>query len=433
MKKSLAICIFTSLIVLIASCGPDPTKDIEAAKTALERAREVEAPVYATGEFKEAEDSYSTANRFVEEKKRKEAVEKAQFSKEMADKSYDLAIKRRADSVFQKASELLDKIDNNYGYKIDSERYPDAQTGVEELVTIYNNQEYIKVYEKGAPLVETLMDMDKFIIEEIQKTENQVAKAQDKYESARNNALIIEHASEKLAEAKELLDNSVTLLETRDLAESAEYARQAIETLDIALEIATEAGKVTPTFDQDRERARQRAESLMREAKEKLDRVKEREKRRGQPRGSLDIKVNKFALASADFILVAKPIEVIGASETETKTEIDETPTVELVEKYYSLADEAFKKGEYLDAQAYAMKAIRLADQLLIQEVSKTYKVILNPRDRDCLWKIAGRMYDKKTWMWPIIWRANKFQIQDPDLIYPGQVLNIPPSLDEQY
>ena len=29
--------------------------------------------------------------------------------------------------------------------------------------------------------------------------------------------------------------------------------------------------------------------------------------------------------------------------------------------------------------------------------------------------------------LWPIIWRANKYQIQDPDLIYPGQELKIPP------
>ena len=96
------------------------------------------------------------------------------------------------------------------------------------------------------------------------------------------------------------------------------------------------------------------------------------------------------------------------------------------------MAEEAYQKEEYLDAQAYARRAIQLADQLLAEQVDKTYTVILDPADRDCLWKISGKMYDNRTWMWPIIWRANKFQIVDPDLIYPDQVLKIPPALDKE-
>ncbi len=62
----------------------------------------------------------------------------------------------------------------------------------------------------------------------------------------------------------------------------------------------------------------------------------------------------------------------------------------------------------------------------------KTYKVRLIPEKRDCLWRIA--QYDfiyKNPWKWPLIWKANKDQIVDPDLIYPGQVFNIP-KLDEE-
>lgn len=45
----------------------------------------------------------------------------------------------------------------------------------------------------------------------------------------------------------------------------------------------------------------------------------------------------------------------------------------------------------------------------------------------ECLWKIAGypEVYSNSA-QWPMIYRANKDKIKDPDLIYPNQILEIP-------
>jgi hypothetical protein len=60
---------------------------------------------------------------------------------------------------------------------------------------------------------------------------------------------------------------------------------------------------------------------------------------------------------------------------------------------------------------------------------SASYTVGTWAEDRDCLWNIAGK---EQTYgdplMWPKIWLANNEQIRNPDLIYPGQVLTIPPA-----
>ncbi|MEP1031097.1 MAG: LysM peptidoglycan-binding domain-containing protein, partial [Alphaproteobacteria bacterium] len=49
--------------------------------------------------------------------------------------------------------------------------------------------------------------------------------------------------------------------------------------------------------------------------------------------------------------------------------------------------------------------------------------VIVQPGNS--LWRIARRVYGEGV-QYTIIYRANKQQIGDPDLIYPGQVFQVP-------
>jgi nucleoid-associated protein YgaU len=56
----------------------------------------------------------------------------------------------------------------------------------------------------------------------------------------------------------------------------------------------------------------------------------------------------------------------------------------------------------------------------------KTYIVQWKKKDTDCLWKISKKVYNDSSY-WPAIYIANKDQIKNPDLIFPGQKLVIPP------
>ena len=58
----------------------------------------------------------------------------------------------------------------------------------------------------------------------------------------------------------------------------------------------------------------------------------------------------------------------------------------------------------------------------------KYYVVRLIPKKRDCLWRIAeyDYIYDDP-FKWKILYKANKSIIRNPDIIYPGQKLVIPP------
>ena len=56
-----------------------------------------------------------------------------------------------------------------------------------------------------------------------------------------------------------------------------------------------------------------------------------------------------------------------------------------------------------------------------------TYTVGTWAENKDCLWNIAGKIeIYADPFMWPKIWQGNTDQIRNPDIIHPGQVLQIP-------
>lgn len=87
------------------------------------------------------------------------------------------------------------------------------------------------------------------------------------------------------------------------------------------------------------------------------------------------------------------------------------------------------KKTEKIIFKAEPGMAELVLRTTVLPEISfwtgKIYIVKSWKENRDCLWNIADWFYENP-WKWKVIYKANKFQISDPDLIYPGQALRIP-------
>jgi nucleoid-associated protein YgaU len=84
--------------------------------------------------------------------------------------------------------------------------------------------------------------------------------------------------------------------------------------------------------------------------------------------------------------------------------------------------------GDYQRAAGYFEQAQRYRDAYAALAVMTTYTVRLVPERRESLWRIAE--YDfiyGNPWLWPKIWHRNRKLIQNPDLIFPGWQLYIPP------
>jgi len=66
---------------------------------------------------------------------------------------------------------------------------------------------------------------------------------------------------------------------------------------------------------------------------------------------------------------------------------------------------------------------------LYAEKKIKEYVVGTWAENRDCLWNIAGKVeIYGDPFQWPKIWQGNTSQIKNPDIIFPGQRLTIPPA-----
>ncbi len=105
--------------------------------------------------------------------------------------------------------------------------------------------------------------------------------------------------------------------------------------------------------------------------------------------------------------------------------------TVNLLQQARDLWTQGLKEkqaGNYGKALDYFNEAQRYIDIYKSYAVQGVYTVRLIPDRRDCLWRIAEyKDIYGDPYKWPNIWRRNRKLIQNPDLIYPGWQLVIPP------
>ena len=234
---------------------------------------------------------------------------------------------------------------------------------------------------------------------------NNEIKAGQTENAAPQNEVDLETAiNKKLLEAKEYLKKANESYEQGYYSKGYEYAQKAKAA-------ANEAETLKVTLSK-----KLSAEAKIKQAKDLIQQAEEKEADKFAPE---ELANAKTALLSAqDFYdksdwdsSLEKANESIAYAETcltkieENKKKLEESKTPKIVESPPT-SKEGYN-GEY--------------------KIKTTYKVRLIPERRDCLWRIAGyKNIYKNPLKWPIIYKANKDKIKDPDLIYPGQIFQIP-------
>ena len=98
---------------------------------------------------------------------------------------------------------------------------------------------------------------------------------------------------------------------------------------------------------------------------------------------------------------------------------------------YYADLAIELSKDLYAQMQNESKEVTKTGSRIEVVKDGSTYEVRLIPERRDSLWRIAEYSFVyNDPWKWTLLYEANKDRIKNPNLIYPGQQLRIPPLKD---
>lgn len=410
--------------------APVTEEEVTVARNALARAKEVDADFFDP-------DNYDAARRLLDEGIDVQVTDPATArqrlasSREQADMAFTNAVQRAGEDMaarMEAARQRLLAIDAD---KYLSADYQKATAGIDEATSLYRGSDYAGARARAYKALKDMADLRnrletrlqnirafKYDTEQLMKQ----AESEELYTWAPGqkdvvmglylkgldawHAWDLDDAEESFGAAREAARDTLRIArEARD-SQQGETRKRAEELQVRVMESLQEASKLTVvTEDGTVIKPQNWTEE---EFLKQIDELMKEEQQNSAPGGeSLMIPMEGSTVVLADestgdLLLQARDLWVQGLKENAA--------------------------GNYAKALDYFNEAQRYIDVYKSYAVKGVYTVRLIPDRRDCLWRIAEykEIYGDP-YRWPSIWRRNRKLIQNPDLIFPGWQLVIPP------
>lgn len=421
-------------LILLVSCGDFvPIEKLGDAKKAMMKAESVGAMTYAPQKLADARKALHAAHDLVSQEKKDDAAKKADEAKQLAEMATlitnaHLELKK-AEEQYKIATEHIQLADDANAEIFAPKEFADAKTKAGEADPVV----------KGARKL--LIEANKEKVSDAKKYEKVIADAKAGYATSEEADKLAMQARKICGEQVPSIKKSISNVEkTIITAESIGGKKYAPEKLQTARSKAAEAKSLTSDLKL------KKALAELNEAKLNADEALIISKK---GRAEDKIKEAKIKIDSASKSMAAddKKDELNGAKESLASSE--KSLTDKRYDDSYNQAEEAVrlangvieheavliarKKQEELDKQRKLQNQqdikkdlesiIAFWDQM---DKAPKHKVIWQRHQKQTLWRLAIRYY-KDVRLWPRIFRVNADIIKDPDLIYPNQVLRIPP------
>ncbi len=426
-NKRGAHAIIISLLGFSLFCGdPIPVEEMGNAKFEITRAESVNAEKYAPEPYEAAKTALFDAHNLITDKKLAEAKEKAIEAQNLAKEAFNISAPLLAQATREEATTILGEAERAFAEQFAKTEYDNAvnliASGDEKMAAedFYGAfQDFESAREEAIKARNLAEAQAEVLAREADAVEEMIVEA-EQYGARESAPDMMSRAEENLATARE----SLKTLYLKDAYQSLEIARNDVQQ-------ASDAAKKDWAA-----RKRMEATGAVEEAESELVNLKSQ--------------------------LEDAKLKAVLANNTEAQDTLRTAEeTLSAAQGALANSGDLLEAGEFNDSYSQSEEAIRLSaivkdqvPQLLVllsdpnagssrgvtppvdtprdtplAEGWKTYTVRLIPQRRDCLWRIAEYDYIYNDPLkWTRIYKANKGQIKNPDLIFPGQVFDVPPA-----
>ena len=403
------------IVALLTACQSDlPIKEMVEAKSALTLADTYKAQTYAKEEYDAAVLALLAAHDLIKNEKTKEAKDSAVLSKKKADEALAKTLPLLAKDTLDAAKAVLAEAQALFASEFAKEKFDAADALVKESSSCYDAKNYISSYEaalKAKPAAEAAkqavllqVPVLKGRLSEIRDGASEVrANGGNTYAKESLDALDLQVAAgDKAIAANDVKDAAAAVSAAGDLLVKARTdARKGAVAAKIDAAVAAYAKAQESPCATDFTARFEAIANTIGDAKSSAN------------AGTFDVAESKAAEATA--LIDALVIDLQKKEEADKVAKAQEAEKAKALEAENAKSKPAVEPEKKPDVTPEAPK-----------DENREYVVIYNRKSADCLWKIADKMY-KNARLWPLIFMANRTQIKDPDLIYPGQKFIIPP------
>ncbi|HVP17732.1 MAG TPA: chitobiase/beta-hexosaminidase C-terminal domain-containing protein [Spirochaetia bacterium] len=411
---------------------PVTDEEVAAAQNAIARAREVDADYYDPANFDAARRLLDSALGVRSSDPASARVQLAQ-SKEKADLSFDNSVVRSAEDLAARMAALRQKLLDLQADKYMPEQFTSSTAGIDEAKNLFAQKDYAAARARSWQALREMADLRDRLETRLQSLAAlRFNVEQDMKEAESTNAYSYAPAQE----------DRVTTLYLQGLRAQQGYRLdEAEESFGAALEAAKEvlriakAARDAQTADEKAKAEAKRAQVMkaLQEASQLTivteDGIVVTPKNWTEDDFQKEMdQVQKEQQQQQDAAPGTQSMVIPGGESTVVLAEESTEDLLVQARHLWSLGLREEAAGNYLKAQDYFDEALRYVEVYTSYAVKGVYTVRLIPERRDCLWRIAEyKDIYGDPYQWPRIWRRNRKVIQNPDLIYPGWQLVIPP------
>lgn len=413
-KRFLNIRYFYLFLIVLSSysisCRLDvPIKEMSLARMSILKAYEVKADKYAPKELKMAEKHLFQSHKYIFAEEIDKANDEAKKARESADFAISLSLPPYTKELMDQANRIYVEADLAFAEKYAIEELKVAERNLIQAERMISNEELYEsipilkqaIYYSAEAKRKALSNID-----QLKKKASEILKEVERLKSLG----AMEFAPQEIEMIDSNLKDADASLDKNNLKDAFKKISKSEEDLKIA------ALKTMMYL----------AEKSLKEAEAALQNA---EKSEAKEYFIKDIEDAAMLITESKDMYNNKLYE---KSNSKSKEAIDLLQSIAVPMK--KKADElSLERKREEQRKRDAEKAKIVKSQKEGEAIPKEYTVTLNPKKRDCLWRIALNIY-KNARLWPLIYVANRDKIKDPDLIFPGQKLVIPqiPAREEE-